>query len=364
MESIIDLRSDVVTPGTPEMWDAMRGAELKCSLTGQNDSVRELEELAADLLGMEAALFVATCSMANLLALMTLGERGTQAVLESKSHIACLEHWGAAFVCGLFTRPVEGARGIMDAQELDQIVCESRSFGLPRTSLVCLENSHNNAGGIALDARQTAAVADVAHRHGAAVHLDGARLFNSAAALGVPASVLAESVDTVAISLNKGLSAPFGALFCGSRQAVEAARINQGRIGGATIHKEGLLAAAGRVALKKMVSRLGEDNRRARQLAGRLAELPGLNVDLETVQTNIVLAEIVQPGMSAQQFVAGLAKHNIMAQQRLSDRQIRFVTHRLIGENEIRSVAAAVAAVLSRQGSKSKAPGAEGGQRA
>lgn len=192
----------------------------------------------------------------------------------------------------------------------------------------------------------TAAIAGAAHRHRAAVHLDGARLFNAAVALGEPVKTLTANVDTVAFSLNKGLGAPFGAILSGPRAVVEEAHEHLHRLGAASFHQAGILAAAAIVALRTMVDRLAEDNRRARALAERIASLPGLSVNLATVQTNIVAVDVSASGMDPQQFVGRLGEHGVLAFPRPPSR-VRFVTHRLIGDREIERAAAAVAATVS-----------------
>lgn len=338
---MIDLRTDVMTPPTEAMWDAMRHAELGWTLYRQDRAVNELEERGADLVGKAAALFLPTCSMANLLALMTLGERGTQAVLETSAHIVTSEEWGIASIAGLFPRLVDGTRGVLAPDAVRGAI-----LGAPRTptyasktSLVCLENSHNNAGGVALTVEQTNAVANAAHEHGAQVYLDGARLFNSAAALDVPPRLLVETVDAVGVSLNKGLCAPSGALLCGTREMVDAARINAKRIGAASMHKAGIFAAAGLVALDTMLARLNEDNRRARQLAERLADM--IEIDLATVQTNIVFADVSNLRLSSKEFAARLESNGVLVYARAGSR-VRFVTHRMIGDTEIEGAVEAV----------------------
>jgi len=211
------------------------------------------------------------------------------------------------------------------------------------TTVLCLENTHNNAGGVAVLPERMAALGALAHRHGVSVHLDGARLLNAAAALGVPATRLTEDVDTVSLSLGKGLSAPCGALLAGARAVIDRARVNLRVIGAASLHKAGIFAAAGIVALKSMVYRLADDNRRARQLGTGLAALSGIHVDLDTVQTNIVLVDTVGPAADA--LLARLATRGVLGFRR-SDTRIRFVTHRLIGDAEVSRAIAAVAASL------------------
>jgi len=341
---VIDLRTDALSTPTEAMWEAMRRAEVGWAVRDEDPAVNELQRLAAELTGKEAALLVPACSTANLLALMTLGQHGTQVILEAGSHIVTTEEFGMVSVAGLFPRLLRGDAGVLDPDAVEAAIAEAIALGMPPTSLVCLENSHNNAGGVAITPAQTEAVAVVARRHAAMLHLDGARLFNSAHALGVPARRLAEPVDTVSISLNKGLCAPLGALLCGRRDMIERARSNARRIGAGSLHKAGLFAAAGVVALTQMVERLADDNRRAAGLARRLALLPGLRVDLARVQTNIVMTEVVAGGLSADALVRRLAERGVLALARPGER-VRFVTHRLIGDAEIDRTALAVEGV-------------------
>lgn len=343
---IIDLRTDAMTPPTDEMWEAMRAAELGWQLLGEDTSVLELEALGAELLGKEAGLFVPTCSMANLLALMSLGERGTQVIFEANTHMARLEYANSAYITALFARLIEGKQGVLDPSAVDEVIRDAQYADLPRTSVVCLENSHNNAGGTIITPEQTAALAEVARRHGAAVHLDGARIFNSAAALGINLAALTAPVDTVAVSLNKGLCAPSGALLCGSRSVIDQARTNRKRLGAASMHKDGILAAAGIVALTKMIDRIGEDNRRARHFAERLVHLSGLYVDLSSVQTNIVLVTLTRTGLTAKEFVTRLSEKGILTRARSTSVQVRFVTHRMIEEREVERAVQAITEIL------------------
>ena len=343
---MIDLRTDTLTPPTDEMWEAMRGARFGWAMKGEDRAVLDLEALGADLTGKESALIAPTCSMANLLALLAQGERGTQVVLEATSHTVTSEGWGIAAVASLFPRLLVGRQGIPDATEVEAIIAEAGALGLPRTSVVCLENTHNNAGGIAISPAQTAEITEAAHRHGAAVHVDGARLFNAALALGVRAGDLTATVDTVAISLNKGLCAPVGALLCGRRDTIDAARGHARRLGAASMHKVGILAAAGIVALTTMVDRLADDNRRAALLADRLRGMAGLHVDWTGVRTNIVFAELQETAPSAEELARRLEARGVLAYVR-PGRKVRFVTHRLIDDGAIALAAAATYAALS-----------------
>ena len=339
---MIDLRTDALSRPTDEMWAAMRAAEVGWAYLGEDPSVNELERLGAGLLGKEAAVLVPTCTAANLLALMTLGTRGTQVILDPSAHTATSEARGYETVCGLRAGFVEARAGCPDLGAVEETILAAGKAGLV-TTVLCLENTHNNAGGVAVKPERTVALAALAHRHGASVHLDGARLLNAAVALGVPAARLTEDVDTVSLSLGKGLSAPCGALLAGPRAVIDRARVNLRVIGAASLHKAGIFAAAGIVALKSMIDRLADDNRRARQLGTGLAALPGLHVDLDTVQTNIVLADTAGPAADA--LLGRLATRGVLGFRR-SDTRIRFVTHRLIGDEEVSRAIAAVAESL------------------
>jgi threonine aldolase len=328
------------------MWEAMRRARPGLALGGEDPLVRELVALGARLLGKETGLFVPTCSMANLLALVSTAEPGDQVVFESTAHMVWSEGWSLAHPAGVFPRLLDGIRGIPEPAALEEAIGTPRFGRMPRTALVCLENSHNNAGGTVATPEQTASIAETAHRYGAALHLDGARLFNAAASLGVAAERLAALADTVSVSLNKGLSAPEGALLCGPRAVIDRARRWAQRLGAASLHKAGIAAAAGIVALTTMVDRLKEDNRRAARLAATLVGVPGLSVDLATVQTNIVNVELRMPAADA--LVARAAERHVLALAR-SARRVRFVTHRMIEDADI-DLAAGVVARTAAEG--------------
>lgn len=330
----IDLRTDALTAPTDAMWDAMRSATFGWS-DDESRHVRELEALAAELLGKPAAVLMSTCSMANLVALLALTERGTQAVFEQNAHMVVLEEWGFSYLGGIFPRLIAGSDGQINPEELRQVITDAKAMDLPRTSLLCLENSHNNAGGTVTSVAELEALASIAHRHGAAVHIDGARLLNAAAALGVNARELTACSDTVSLSLNKGLSAPWGAVLAGNNPIIERSRRLMRRIGAASVHKEGMLAAAGVVGLKEMVPVLAEDNRRAAMLAKGISQIQGLHVDLRTVVTNIVLVDTTPSGVPASELVARLERADILTKGRSGEFQIRLVTHRHITDDHV-----------------------------
>ena len=254
---MIDLRSDLCTVPTAEMWEAMRAAELGWATFGEDASVNELCARVAELLGKPAGLWVPTCGMANLVALLTFCERGDAVVLESSSHVLTSEAMGIVEIAGLEPRSLWAADGRMDPTDVDGLVAQSGAI------LLVLENTHTRAGGTVLSVEETEGLADAAKRHDCRVHIDGARLVNAAVALDVPLAALAEHANSVAFSLNKGLSAPMGTVLAGSEAVVDRARTMLHRLGGSTVHKAGIAAAAGLVALDTMLDRIGDDHRRA-----------------------------------------------------------------------------------------------------
>jgi threonine aldolase len=342
---LIDLSSDAVTVPTETMWRAMESAPLGMASMGIDRSVNMLEELAAQLMGKEAAVFVATGTLANLLALLSHANRGDQVILNDYAHILWCEEWGIAEVCSLLPRPISGSGGSLDPVELEKAITQRHYSHVPRTGLVCLENTFDAGGGTIVTPAETRATCEVAHSHNVPVHLDGCRVFNAAVALGIDVGMLVEPVDSVMFSLCKGLSAPMGSLLCGSRAFVEKARHHRRVLGTGSIHKLGIAASAGLVALDTMVDRLSEDNRRARMLAEGLANVEGLQVDLERVQTNIVAVEVTASNCSGMVCQAELEKHGVRTHLRSSS-VIRLVTHRHIGDVDVESAVEAFRRVM------------------
>ena len=236
---MIDLRSDAVTRPTDAMWEAMRSAHLGWAPSGDDASVNELQDLAAELVGKEAALFVATGSMANLVALMTHTQRGDEFIVEADSHIRWSEEASFAYVCGLVPSTVQSEAGHVSPDAVRRQLSQQRFNHKPRTSLICLENTHNLAGGTVMRAEEIIAISSVAHEYGIRVHLDGARVFNACTAANEDVKLAGAHVDTIMFCLNKGLSAPGGALLCGSVEFVEQAKINLRRLGGHSIPRQG-----------------------------------------------------------------------------------------------------------------------------
>jgi threonine aldolase len=339
-----DFRSDALSSPTPEMWGAMQRTKPGWALSGEDETIAELESVGARLLGKEAALFVPTCSMANLLAIMTTCNPGDTVLLGATSHIASSEAASLQNPLGVHPILLSDEEGCPEPRTIAEAADGSSSSALPK--LVCLENAHNNAGGVAVSATQMEAVAQEARRIEAPLHLDGARLFNAAVTLSIPPSALVEQMDSVSISLNKGLCAPWGALLVGPAAMIFAARQNAARIGAGSVHKAGILAAAALVALSSMRERLLEDNQRAVRLAALLAQLPGLKVINPGAPTNIVLADTAGVPIPASEIESRLRRHGVLSLARSSS-TIRFVTYRDIADDDIEWAAGAFKQVLS-----------------
>jgi threonine aldolase len=321
----IDLRSDTVTLPTPAMRDAMCRAELGDDVYGEDPTMNRLQEMAAERLGKEAALFVASGTMGNLVALLTHCGRGDGAIMGDQSHTFLNEAGGSSALGGVYPLAVPNQPdGTINPSVIEGAI-PSEDAHHPRVALVCLENTHNYCGGTPLDVDYTATVADLARRYGLALHLDGARIFNAALALGVPASDLAAPADSVMFCLSKALSCPVGSLVCGSAEFIKRAHRMRKMVGGG-MRQVGVLAAAGIVALEQMVDRLQEDHENARTLAEGIAEIPGLGLDPGSVQTNIVFFDFLDHRMTAQQFCERLREEGVLMSASGPGR-IRAVTH-------------------------------------
>ena len=285
---IIDLRSDTVTLPSPEMRRAIAEAPVGDDVFGEDPTVRRLEAMAAERTGKEAAVFVASGTMSNLVAIMAHCARGDEAIVGSEAHILHYEVAGAAAVAGVQLREAPNdARGRIHPDDVQALV-RAQNVHMPQTSLLCLENTHNRCGGAAISVEDTQALADVAHRNGVRVHVDGARIFNAALALATSVAALAAPADSVGFCLSKGLGAPVGSVLCGSAEFIARARRMRKTVGGG-MRQAGVIAAAGVYALEHMVDRLADDHANAKLLARGLAGLPMVELDAETVDTNIVI---------------------------------------------------------------------------
>lgn len=324
----VDLRSDTVTRPTPQMYDRIASASLGDDGLDGDPTALELEAEAARLLGKEAAMYAPSATMANLLAILAQAGRQEVVLAEAASHIYVTER-GAGALTGAFYQPIAGVDGAMDLGLLAQALEPGRNK--LRTGLVCLETSHNNAGGAVLPLAHMQVVFEAAKGAGATVHLDGARMMNAAVALGVPAAEITAFADTVSLCLSKGLSAPMGAVLAGPASTIQRARWHRKLLGGSQ-RQVGIAAAAGLVAITTMVGRLADDHACARRLAHGIGRLPGLSVN--EPQTNIVQVDVSATGFDAARWEAELRKLGVLVRTWGRNR-LRCVTHRHTGEREI-----------------------------
>jgi threonine aldolase len=337
VHDIVDLRSDTLTLPTPEMRDAMAHAEVGDDVWEEDPTVKRLEALAAERLGKAAGLFVSSGTMGNLISVVSQTQAGQEVVLDLDSHIFNNEVAGAAVIGSLQMRPVKTERGFLTPDQVREAL-RPANIHIPPTGLVCVENTHNRHGGTCCTPEEINAVAAVAHDAAVPVHMDGARLFNAAVALGRPARDFVRNVDSVTFCVSKGLAAPVGSVICGSSGLIGKARRVRKMLGGG-MRQAGIIAAAGIVALERMVDRLAEDHANARVLAEGLAKLPGLAVDLVSVQTNIVIFRVERGGTAASaaataELVAGCAARKVKIHA-IGPDSIRCVTHKDIDAEDI-----------------------------
>ena len=308
----IELRFEVIHKPPQEMWEAMMAVNPGMALAGEDKVLNELQAYAAELTGKEAAIFLPTTTNGMVLAHMNADLRAKQVIMEASCHIFWSEDLHVSHLSGAMPRPIRGDKfGAMDFDEVEDVI-NSTCYGhkVP-VGMIDLENTHNVYGGTVLTPEYTERMSELAHRHGADLFLDGARVATAAVAQGVPVRALTEPADHIAISLSKDLGAPMGAVLCSSAEFIEGVRELAKRTGMIAIHKAGIFAAAGMIALTTMIDRLPEDHRRARRLAEALHEIDGLTVDLETVQTNLCRVSTEQLGMSAIEVATRLADYGL-----------------------------------------------------
>jgi threonine aldolase len=324
---------------------AMFEACLGDDVYGEDPTINQLEAMAAKRLRKEAALFVPSGTMANLVCLLAHCARGDEAIMGNQSHTFLFEAGSSAAVGGIHPATLpNNPDGTLDLDLIDAAIRDPNNDHYPRSRLVCLENSHNRCGGAVLSAEYMARVRELAERHSLKIHLDGARIFNAAIALSVDVSTLARDADSVSFCLSKGLAAPVGSLVCGSAQFVRKARRQRKMLGGG-MRQAGVLAAAGIVALDSMTERLAEDHANARQLALGLAEAPDVLLEPGQVQTNIVIFELTPAAMSPKDLVAGLATRGVKLNA-IGGQRLRAVTHCDIGQEDIEYAVSAAHEVL------------------
>jgi threonine aldolase len=330
---MIELRSDTATRPSPEMRAAMAAAEVGDEQRREDPTVLELERRAAAFLGQEEAVYLPTATMANEIALVILGVRGTELVVEETAHIMIAELGGAAYHSGLQTRGLPGYRGRLSPGQVRATVRVSDGLHIPSGSVLAIENTHNSAGGAIWPLDEFEAVAATARELGLRVHLDGARLANAAVALGVPASEWGRQCDTVTLCLSKGLGCPLGALIAGSGELMARARVEKHRFGGA-MRQAGIVAAAGVYALEHNVERLADDHARARRLAEGWEQV-GLPVDLEQVETNFVQIDVGALGLDKAEAMQRIAAEGVGVTGTVRPGILRAVTHLDLTDDDV-----------------------------
>jgi threonine aldolase len=326
------------------MREAMYRAEVGDDVFGEDPTVNRLEEMAARRMGKQAAIYVASGTMGNLVSLLTHCGRGDEFIVGHLAHTFLYEAGGSAALGGIHHRTVlNQPDGTLDLADVEAAI-RDENVHFPRSKLICLENTHNRCSGAVLTPEYTKAVCQLAQRHGLSVHLDGARVFNAAIALGVDVKELVKDVDSVQFCLSKGLSAPVGSVICGDKDFIYEARRNRKIVGGG-MRQAGIIAAAGIVALEQMVDRLADDHANARRLAESLAEIPGLAVNLDRVQTNIVIFELVSERLTPAEFEARLGERGVKLLT-IGGRGLRAVTHYGIEADDIEVALAVVREVM------------------
>ncbi|MBK9119340.1 MAG: aminotransferase class I/II-fold pyridoxal phosphate-dependent enzyme [Phycisphaerales bacterium] len=309
MTTVVDLRSDTVTRPSPEMRAVIANAEVGDDVLGDDPTVLRLQARAADLLGKEAALYVPSGTMANQVAIRAVCEPGDELIIDETTHSYNYETGGPAALSGVGTRLIRTERGLFGAADVEPLV-RAVSAHFPRSRMVIIENTNNRGGGSIWPVPQVAEVAAAARRHNLHVHMDGARLMNACVATGVAPAAYTQAVDTVSMCFSKGLGAPVGSVIAGPAAVIERCQRFRKMFGGA-MRQAGLLAAAALYALDHHVERLAEDHARARRLAGALAALPGIELDVRRVETNIVIFGIAPALGSAPEFAMKLKERGV-----------------------------------------------------
>jgi threonine aldolase len=331
---IVDLRSDTVTQPTPAMREAMASAIVGDDVYGEDPTVNRLQEMAAERMGQEAGLFVPSGTMGNLAAMLAHCQRGDEVILGKNAHTFLYEAGGVSALGSIHSCQLPNQTdGSIKLEEIEAAIRWNDSHE-PATRVVALENTHNRCGGTVLGVDYTRSVAELAHRHGIGLHIDGARIFNAAVALGVPARELAAPADSITFCLSKGLSAPVGSVLCGSKAFIQKAHRARKVLGGG-MRQAGILAAAGIVALETMVDRLAEDHLRARNLAQGLSQIEGIGLDPGTPHTNMVFCALAaEVPVSSSEIVKRLREKEVCIGD-IGNRRFRMVTHYWIGDEEI-----------------------------
>lgn len=332
---MIDLRSDTVTKPSDKMRAAMAAAEVGDDVFGEDPTVNRLQERAAEIFEKEAALFVPSGSMGNEIAVKIHTKPGQEIVIEERGHVLNYELGAAALISSVTIRPIKSrdGSGHLTWDEIEPALHINQPNWIAPTGLICLENTHNFAGGTVMNAKDCAHVCEKAHAVGLPVHMDGARIFNASVALDESVADLTRDCDSVMFTLSKGLGAPVGSMLLGSKDFIAEARVWRKRLGGG-MRQIGILAAAGLIALEEGPKRLHEDHENARRLADVVAEISGISIDRDSVQTNIVIFDISETGKTSGEICAKLKEAGVLAIG-ISDTRIRMVTHCDVSDDNI-----------------------------
>jgi len=341
----VDLRSDTITLPTKEMFDAIAGAELGDDVFQEDPTVNQLEDLAATKFNKEAALFVPSGTMANLVAVLSHCQRGDEVILGDQAHTFLYEAGGISAFGGVHSRQIPNQEdGTLLLEDIKKSI-RKEDVHFPPTRLICLENTHNRCLGMPLSVDYTNSVTEIAKNNSLSVHVDGARIFNAAVSLGVSVKELTENIDSVSFCLSKGLSAPAGSMLCGTKDFIEIARRNRKALGGG-MRQAGVLAAAGLVALEKMTDRIIDDHKNARTLAEGISNIEGIRINLERVKTNIIYFSLDHPKVGGALLLEKMAGKNIHFFE-LGPSWFRLVTHAGVSKDDVDDVVGEFERILS-----------------
>ncbi len=342
MAEYSDFRSDTVTRPTENMKKAMAEAIVGDDVLGDDPTVQRLEKLAADIMGKEAGLFVPSGTMGNSIAIKVWTHELEEVIVESRAHLYNMESTHMTFIARVTPRPLASDRGAMDPAEVERNI-RKPSVHIPRTSLICVENSHNNWSGAVVPMENLKALREIADKYQVKIHFDGARVFNANHASGIPVKEYAKIGDSLMFCLSKGLSAPVGSILVGPKDFVDYARRVRKALGGG-MRQVGVLAAPGIIALTEMVDRLKDDHVRAKKLATAITSLPGIDLDPERIQTNIVIFGFDHPSLTPPEFLSKLKEYKILALATTGG--IRFVTHKDVDDEDIERAVQAFKRIL------------------
>jgi len=332
MNSIIDLRSDTVTQPTPEMRKAMVNARVGDDVFGEDPTVNRLQETVAALFGKEAGLFVASGTMGNQVSINAHTQPGDEVICEYNAHIFNYEGGAPALLSGVQLHPIHGNRGVITASQIEAVI-RPADHHFPHTQLIAIENTHNRAGGTIFPIDEMEKIYRMAHSHDLRVHMDGARIWNASVATGIPLSEYGKYADSINVCFSKGLGAPVGSMVLGSKEFITRAHRYRKLYGGG-MRQAGILAAGALYAVEHNFKRLEEDHRHAKTLATALSSLDGIKIDLDAVQTNIIIFEIVSHSISAQEFVTRCKEAGVLMIS-FGENKVRLVTHLHISDSDI-----------------------------